>query len=248
MKQTPRILFAPMLPAGSTRFGIGSPLQLAPLFHPEGDAGGTGAGDQPPPKPAVAFATQAEFDATIEERLTRERERVKRQYQGIDPDRFRELEAAETKRKQKEAEEQQNYQAALKSQEESFGAKEKTWLEERNALTSELHTERISNKLIAAAVASNAYDPSQVAKLLGDRVKLGDDRQPVVLNEQGQPAFKEGTALSGAVLEAAALDGVGRRATGALQKLSAARLRGLRQFGLFSGHDASQAARRRRVI
>jgi hypothetical protein len=186
-------------PARAQRFGVFQ-LQLAPFFDATTDAnagnnggGGTGGGSNTPP--ARTF-TQAELDEIIEERLGRERTKISTKYKGVDPDDYERLKREDAERRRKEAEEEKNYQAALKSQEESYAQKEKTWKEERESLLGEVKTERIHNRLLNAASKSNAYDPNQVAKLLSDRVKLGDDRQPITLSDGGEPAYKDGKPLT----------------------------------------------------
>jgi len=45
---------------------------------------------------------------------------------------------------------------------------------------------KIDKVLISAAAANNAVNPDQVRKLLKDRVTLGEDLEPVVLDERGE--------------------------------------------------------------
>lgn len=193
MHRSSPVSFPVILPASGFRF---SAFRLAaPLFDSTTNPN-PGNGNEPPNPPAPRTFTQAELDEILEERLARERSKISQKYKGIDPEDYERLKREETERKRKEAEEEKNYQAAIKSIEDGFAAKEKAWQEEREGLFGELRTERISNKLIAAAAAANAYDPSQIAKLLNDRVRLGDDRRPQVLDERGEPAFKEGKPLT----------------------------------------------------
>lgn len=45
---------------------------------------------------------------------------------------------------------------------------------------------KIDKALVSAAAANNAVHPDQVRKLLKDRVTLGDDLEPIVLDEKGE--------------------------------------------------------------
>jgi hypothetical protein len=58
--------------------------------------------------------------------------------------------------------------------------------EEKERLTRTISELRIDKALVTAAAANNAINPDQVRQLLKDRVKLGEDLEPIVLDEKGE--------------------------------------------------------------
>lgn len=58
--------------------------------------------------------------------------------------------------------------------------------EENEKLLRTISELRIDKALVTAAAANNAVNPDQVRKLLKDRVKLGEDLEPIVLDERGE--------------------------------------------------------------
>jgi len=58
--------------------------------------------------------------------------------------------------------------------------------EENERLVGTVSELKVDRALIAAAAANSAVNPDQVRKLLKDRVRLGEDLEPVVLDEKGE--------------------------------------------------------------
>jgi hypothetical protein len=58
--------------------------------------------------------------------------------------------------------------------------------EENEKLVRKISDLKIDQALISAAAGSNAVNPDQVRKLLKDRVELGENLDPVVLDEKGE--------------------------------------------------------------
>lgn len=151
-----------------------------------GSGGGAGAGSGEEKK-----FTQADVDRLISERLDRDRRANPRQTQE-EREELERLRNAERQREQDEAEKRKEYDRAVQSikqtHQEELGKKDKTL----ESLTGELRTERITNAIVRAA-SPRAINAIQVAQLLSNRVKL-DARtlQPVVLDENGDPALKNG--------------------------------------------------------
>ena len=58
--------------------------------------------------------------------------------------------------------------------------------EENEKLVRTMSELKIDKALISAAAANNAVNPDQVRRLLKDRVKLGEDLEPIVLDERGE--------------------------------------------------------------
>ncbi len=58
--------------------------------------------------------------------------------------------------------------------------------EQNEKLVQTISELRIDKALVSAATANNAVNPEQVQKLLKDRVTLGEDLEPIVLDEKGE--------------------------------------------------------------
>ena len=58
--------------------------------------------------------------------------------------------------------------------------------EENEKLVRTISELRIDKALVSAAAANNAVNPQQVQKLLKDQVTLGEDLEPIVLDEKGE--------------------------------------------------------------
>lgn len=117
-----------------------------------------------------------------------------------DPTIERELEDLRKYRSQQEREAHEakgKYDLALKSVTDEFGQKEKSWQQRESELMAEIQRDRVTNRLVLAATEAKALDPEDVASLLATRVKLDEKtRQPVVVDEQGQPMFKSGRPVT----------------------------------------------------
>ncbi len=145
---------------------------------------------EPPPKPKFTDLLkddeyQHELNTIIEERLARERKK----FGNVDADREelerlrKEADARERKRK----EEQGNYESALADREKEIEKERNKWKEREGGLLSEIKHDRCTSQLIAVASSLGAIKPEQIARLLGDRVDLDDDRKVVVLDEDRKP-------------------------------------------------------------
>jgi hypothetical protein len=58
--------------------------------------------------------------------------------------------------------------------------------EEKEKLLGTISEMKIDRALVSAAASNNAVNPDQVRKLLKDRVTLGEDLEPIVLDERGE--------------------------------------------------------------
>ncbi len=58
--------------------------------------------------------------------------------------------------------------------------------EENEKLVRTISEMKVDKALVSAAAANNAVNPDQVRKLLKDRVTLGEDLEPMVLDEKGE--------------------------------------------------------------
>ncbi len=142
-------------------------------------------------EPFRVFETEDDYRAHLEAEVTKARkageQRGKRQTQGMSAAERAELEEL---RQEREAAEEARMTEEQRWKE--FDAKrEKKHQEEVSAreariqtLTSQLRHDRCYLELVRAAQPL-AYNPEQVARLLSDRLALGDDGQAVVVSESG---------------------------------------------------------------
>jgi len=73
-----------------------------------------------------------------------------------------------------------------KKEEESFRTALRVAQQENDGLLRRISDLKIDRALVSAAAANNAVNPEQVRKLLKERVRLGEDLEPVVLDEKGE--------------------------------------------------------------
>lgn len=73
-----------------------------------------------------------------------------------------------------------------KKQEEAHGKAVRAAQEENENLVRTISELKVDKALVSAAAANNAVNPGQVQKLLKDRVRLGEDLEPIVLDERGE--------------------------------------------------------------
>jgi hypothetical protein len=156
-----------------------------------GGNGGAGAGDGGQPKSITI--TEAEFENRIQGRIA---QALKKHGQPMSDEERAELEQARKDRQDAERrklEDKGKYQDALKQQEDSINKKwepeVKTRDEKITGLTGRLRGEIVTNKLLAAASAGNAYNAEQAVKLTEVFVKLDDDFEPIVVDEKGKQRF-----------------------------------------------------------
>ncbi len=73
-----------------------------------------------------------------------------------------------------------------KEQEEAHGKAVRAAQEENEKLVRTIGELKVDKALVSAAAANNAVNAGQVRKLLKDRVRLGEDLEPIVLDERGE--------------------------------------------------------------
>lgn len=175
---------------------------MEPLLETPGGTGGGGgsAATQDPPTPPARPAaklpmTQEELDDLVAARLGRARSQWEREM-GVSPDEVKRLRQLEADQRRKVEEEKGNYEKALQQvqkEKDEEVVRVKTFAD---SLRAELQQERCHNRVAAAAANLKAYNAEQVARLLGDRVKLNDENKAVVYDEDGKPAFKNGRPMT----------------------------------------------------
>ena len=127
---------------------------------------------------------QSEFDKILEKRLARERAKIEKRFNGIDPDEARKL-LEEKEAKELEMQKQRGeFDNILK---ETVSKKEA----EISHMKAELQKVRIDDALIKAASEKQAIKPDQVVNLLKGNVRLGDDGKPEIVGENNTPMYND---------------------------------------------------------
>ena len=127
---------------------------------------------------------QSEFDKILEKRLARERAKIEKRFNGIDPDEARKL-LEENEAKELEMQKQRGeFDNILK---ETVSKKEA----EISHMKAELQKVRIDDALIKAASEKQAIKPDQVVNLLKGNVRLGDDGKPEIVGENNTPMYND---------------------------------------------------------
>ena len=127
---------------------------------------------------------QSEFDKILEKRLARERAKIEKRFNGIDPDEARKL-LEEKEAKELEMQKQRGeFENILK---ETVSKKEA----EISHMKAELQKVRIDDALIKAASEKQAIKPDQVVNLLKGNVRLGDDGKPEIVGENNTPMYND---------------------------------------------------------
>jgi len=128
--------------------------------------------------------TQEELDRILADRLQRQKRQIEKQFDGIDPDKARQI---MLEREQAEVERQKDRGEFDKVLKETVEKKDLEISQYKQRLESTL----IDGSLLQAASKYNAVEPSQVSKLLRDRVKLASDGSVEVLDENGSIRYND---------------------------------------------------------
>ena len=139
-------------------------------------------------EPQEKMVPQSEFDKILEKRLARERAKIEKRFNGIDPDEARKL-LEEKEAKELEMQKQRGeFDNILK---ETVSKKEA----EISHIKAELQKVRIDDALIKAASEKQAIKPDQVVNLLKGNVRLGDDGKPEIVGENNTPMYNDNGEL-----------------------------------------------------
>lgn len=134
--------------------------------------------------------TQEDVDRIVKERLTRERSKILKQYEGIDLDRYRELTAKEDQIKLEQEKARGNFEKVLQ---ETVSKKDSAIQQ----LQRELQAIKVDGSLLSAASGRKAINPQQVVRLLKDNIRLTATGEVEVVDEQGNVRYTDaGSAMS----------------------------------------------------
>jgi len=125
---------------------------------------------------------QSELDKILEKRLARERAKIEKRFNGIDPDEARQL-LEEKEAKELDMQKQRGeFDKVLK---ETVSKKEA----EISQYKAELQKVRIDDALIKVASEYQAIKPDQVVNLLKSKVQLGADGNPEIIGDNNAPMY-----------------------------------------------------------
>ena len=111
--------------------------------------------------------TQADLDKIVADRVSRERRKFEKKYEGIDPEYYTELSAKAEKEKQDKLKAKGEFEQILK---DTVSKKD----EQIGALLNQVKTIKIDGALLDAASKMKAVNPGQVVKLIKDQVKMNE--------------------------------------------------------------------------
>jgi hypothetical protein len=127
--------------------------------------------------------TQDEVDAIVKARLVKQ----SKKYEDIDMGEYRSLKKAQEDKELEARKERGEFEKILQEQKANHD-------NQIASLKSQLHKELVEGSLLKVAGNRNAVSPEQVASLLRNKVKLGDDGAVYVLNENGEIAYDTDSA------------------------------------------------------
>lgn len=132
-------------------------------------------------------ALQKHFDSLVSKRLREDRER-RTKPDPVEHEKLTTLEQELEQYRIRDAEAQKKYDEALKIREARETAEREKYQQEINRRTERIKRS-VRSEIQAAALKAGARDESldELADLLGPRVALNDDLDPVVLGADGQP-------------------------------------------------------------
>jgi len=129
-------------------------------------------------KAAEPAFTQEQVDKMVSDRLARERKKFEKKYAGVDVDAYKGWQSEQEQAELDRQKERGDFEAILKT---TVGKKE----EEISQLKNRLIATEVTGSLLREASNLNAVSPDQVASLLESQVRLGDDGNVEVIDNQG---------------------------------------------------------------
>ena len=127
--------------------------------------------------------SQDEVDAIVKARLAKQ----SKKYDEVDMSEYRSLKKAQEEKELEDRKARGEFEKILQDQKRNHDA-------QLEALKNQLHKEKVDGSLLKIAGGRNAVNPEQVASLLRNNVKLSDDGEVYVLNENGEIAYDTDSA------------------------------------------------------
>ncbi len=128
--------------------------------------------------------TQEQLDRIVEDRLAKQRRALEKRYNGVDPEHYKELASAEEQKKLEDAKAKGEFEKILKD----TVSKKDSAIEQ---LRSELHSVKIDGAVLSAANKNGAINAQQVVALLKNQIRLGDDGNVEIIDDNGQLRYTE---------------------------------------------------------
>ena len=111
--------------------------------------------------------SQADLDKIVADRVSRERRKFEKKYEGIDPEYYTELSAKAEKERQDKLKAKGEFEQILK---ETVSKKD----EQIGALLNQVKTIKVDGNLLDTASKFKAVNPGQVSQLLKDQVQMNE--------------------------------------------------------------------------
>lgn len=128
--------------------------------------------------------TQEDIDRIVKERLSRERSKLLKQYEGVDVEKYRQLLEAEEKKATEEQVKRGEFEKIL----QSTVQKKDTTIQQ---LQNELKAIKVDGNLLGAASSRKAVNPQQVARLLKDNIRLSAAGEVEIVDESGSIRYND---------------------------------------------------------
>tara|TARA_Y100001938_G_scaffold149909_1_gene238629 strand:- start:6832 stop:7509 length:678 start_codon:yes stop_codon:yes gene_type:complete len=128
--------------------------------------------------------SQDEVDALIKKRLDKRNREVERKYEGVDPEEYRSIKAAQEAEELERQKERGEFENVMKQTVEK-------WEIKTNALQDELRKVKVDGALLSAASRGKAINAEQVANLLRANVRMSEDGAVEVVDTNGTARYDE---------------------------------------------------------
>lgn len=129
--------------------------------------------------------TQADLDKVVADRVSRERRKYEKKYDGVDIDQYQDLVQKAEKERQAQLKAKGHFEELLKEQAEKKDA-------QINQLMSQVKNIRVDGALLDTASKFKAINPGQVATLIKDQVKLNETGDVEIVDPKtGQTRYKD---------------------------------------------------------
>ena len=128
--------------------------------------------------------TQEDIDRIVKERLVRERQKILKQFEGVDVDKYRELTAKEESIKIEQEKARGNFEKVLQ---DTVGKKDTTIQQ----LQKELQAIKVDGTLLNAASSRKAINPQQVVRLLKEQIRLSPSGEVEVVDDNGELRYSD---------------------------------------------------------
>ena len=129
--------------------------------------------------------TQQDLDKIVADRVSRERRKYDKKYEGVDVETYQDLMTKAEQERENKLKAKGEFEKLLKEQAEKKDA-------QINQLMKTVETIRVDGSLVDEASKAGSINPQQVAKLLRDQVRLGESGDVEITDPKtGQVRYKD---------------------------------------------------------